>query len=75
MTLEELKAKKVHILVDKTFILGEDLDEDILIDLLEDQKTEEHSDKDVFDIIIDNYYINDFMDDILEYSDYKITIE
>ena len=45
MTLEELKSKKVTITLNKTIVLGEDIFEDELSELLEDQEDENYSDK------------------------------
>ncbi len=74
MTLEELKNKKVTITVNKTIVLGEDLDVLTLRDCIEDQKDKGWSDKELLDHIQFVWY--DTVDDIVDSvgRDYKVTI-
>lgn len=72
MTVEELQNKKVTVTVNKTFILGNDLDYESLREELESTKL---CDKEFLNYLIENYYSTwcDF-EDILEGQDFKVTI-
>lgn len=56
MTLEELKSKVVNIRVNKDIVIGEDLEEDELKDLLEEQSDLGISDKEFLEMLLDDYY-------------------
>lgn len=75
MTLEELKSKKVTITLNKTIVLGEDILEDELSELLEDQEDENYSDKELLEIIKDRFYGCDGdLANSIDFYEYKITI-
>lgn len=75
MTLEELKSKKVTITLNKTIVLGEDIFEDELSELLEDQEDENYSDKELLEIIKDRFYGCDGdLANSIDFDEYKITI-
>lgn len=75
MTLEELKSKKVTITLNKTIVLGEDIFEDELSELLEDQEDENYSDKELLEIIKDRFYGCDGdLANSIDFGEYKITI-
>lgn len=75
MTLEELKNKKVTITLNKTLLLLEDLGKTCLDDLIEDQKNEGYSDKELIETILLYYYNNkEDIDNTIEFEDYNINI-
>ena len=72
MTLEELQNKKVTITVNKTFSLGDDLDDEAL---REEFESTELCDEEFLNNLIENYYSSwSDLEDILERQDFKVTI-
>lgn len=69
MTLEELKEKKVTILINKevTFFLGEDMPEDFLKEYLEEQVEENFTDSELLSYIKESSYS---VYDILDWIDF-----
>ena len=74
MTLEELKKKVVTITVHKNIVLGEDLQEDDLLEFLELQEEEACSDERLLQAIKNAYYgtLSDIEDII--YDNLNVTI-
>lgn len=75
MTLEELKSKKVTITLNKTIVLEENVAEKILFYLLENQVGKNYSNKELLDIIKNNYYSSiEDIEDVVNFEDYNVTI-
>lgn len=75
MTLEELKSKKVTITLTKTIVLGENVAEKILFYLLENQVGKNYSNKELLDIIKNNYYSSiEDIEDVVNFEDYNVTV-
>ena len=75
MTLEELKSKKVTITLNKTIVLGENVAEKILFYLLENQVGKNYSNKELLDIIKNNYYSSiEDIEDVVNFEDYNVTV-